>query len=278
MMKYIKKIALLILVSMLTSESFAEVTYIHTDYLGSVAAKTNSSGQIVARFHYAPFGAPDSGEDINNSNGYTGHVFDDELSLSYMQARYYDPVIGRFYSNDPMDAQAHLAKGNIHGFNRYTYANNNPYKYVDPDGEAPIVPVLIAGGRACASNAACRRAAVATSRAAVRGVQRAYSFLSGVFSESGEDVDEIEDFNPEEDVMEDDHKTKDGRPRIKIKKGDGSEIDITGDRVKRKDPAPNNPKGKGNDRIWKKPQPGTKGKKRDPLPKERDKIKELEKT
>jgi RHS repeat-associated protein len=52
----------------------------------------------------------------------------------YMQARYYDPVIGRFYSNDPMSAIAHLSKGNMHGFGRYTYANNNPYKYTDPDG------------------------------------------------------------------------------------------------------------------------------------------------
>jgi uncharacterized protein RhaS with RHS repeats len=59
-----------------------------------------------------------------------------------MQARYYDPVIGRFYSNDPVGAQAHLAKRNIHGFNRYAYANNNPYKYVDPDGkEADVAAV-----------------------------------------------------------------------------------------------------------------------------------------
>ncbi|WP_057831217.1 RHS repeat-associated core domain-containing protein [Colwellia sp. TT2012] len=47
-----------------------------------------------------------------------------------MQARYYDPVIGRFYSNDPVGIT------NIHTFNRYAYANNNPYKYVDPTGEA----------------------------------------------------------------------------------------------------------------------------------------------
>ncbi|WP_223271739.1 RHS repeat-associated core domain-containing protein [Colwellia hornerae] len=32
----------------------------------------------------------------------TGHKFDTDIGLSYMQARYYDPVIGRFYSNDPV--------------------------------------------------------------------------------------------------------------------------------------------------------------------------------
>jgi len=46
----------------------------------------------------------------------------------YMQARYYDPVIGRFYGNDPIGFR------DVHSFNRYAYANNNPYKYIDPDG------------------------------------------------------------------------------------------------------------------------------------------------
>jgi uncharacterized protein RhaS with RHS repeats len=49
----------------------------------------------------------------------------------YMQARYYDPVIGRFYSNDPV---GYVARNPVHSFNRYSYVSNNPYKYVDPDG------------------------------------------------------------------------------------------------------------------------------------------------
>lgn len=65
-----------------------------------------------------------------------------------MQQRYYDPVIGRFYSNDPVDMLGHMQKGNpTMGFNRYAYANNNPYKYTDPDGEFAQVAVgaLIGG-------------------------------------------------------------------------------------------------------------------------------------
>jgi hypothetical protein len=67
-----------------------------------------------------------------------------------MQARYYDPVIGRFYSNDPVGALGHLigAQG-IQGFNRYAYAINNPYKYVDPDGRVVVVasrPLDMPGG------------------------------------------------------------------------------------------------------------------------------------
>ena len=62
----------------------------------------------------------------------------------YMQARYYDPLIGRFYSNDPVGVLGHIGRGNpTHGFNRYTYANNNPYKYVDPDGEFGVVGFAI---------------------------------------------------------------------------------------------------------------------------------------
>ncbi|NMR28059.1 RHS repeat-associated core domain-containing protein [Pseudoalteromonas sp. NEC-BIFX-2020_015] len=63
-------------------------------------------------------------------------LLDTDLGLSYMQARYYDPVIGRFYSNDPVDAMEAIRRGSpVHGFNRYAYVNNNPYKYTDPDGE-----------------------------------------------------------------------------------------------------------------------------------------------
>ncbi|MCG7542542.1 RHS repeat-associated core domain-containing protein [Pseudoalteromonas sp. OF7H-1] len=89
-----------------------------------------------SRQHYRPFG--ETLETPKDDVGYTGHKFDKELGLSYMQARYYDPVIGRFYSNDPVDVLGHMSRGeNVHGFNRYNYAYNNPFKYIDPDGEAP---------------------------------------------------------------------------------------------------------------------------------------------
>ena len=57
-----------------------------------------------------------------------------------MQARYYDPVIGRFYSNDPVSASNFISDGKVQGFGRYTYAFNNPYRYNDPNGRAPGDP------------------------------------------------------------------------------------------------------------------------------------------
>ncbi|TMN80632.1 MULTISPECIES: RHS repeat-associated core domain-containing protein [unclassified Pseudoalteromonas] len=79
-----------------------------------------------SRQHARPFG--ETIEAPKDDVGYTGHKFDTDLGLSYMQARYYDPVIGRFYSNDPVGFR------DVHSFNRYAYANNNPYKYTDPSG------------------------------------------------------------------------------------------------------------------------------------------------
>jgi RHS repeat-associated protein len=103
-------------------------------YLGKkLIAKDGFVADKSADQHFYPYGSSVEGEvdDI----GYTGHKFDKDLDLVYMQARYYDPMIGRFYSNDPVDSLGQFNLENYtHGFGRYTYANNNPYKYIDPDG------------------------------------------------------------------------------------------------------------------------------------------------
>jgi len=115
--------------------------YQHTDVLGSVIAESNSAGAITSSSVYQPFGERVGGQKVGV--GFTGHLEDTEIGLTYMQQRYYDPVVGRFYSNDPVGFKA----SNPMMFNRFAYANNNPYKYVDPDGrvlrkpEDPIPPI-----------------------------------------------------------------------------------------------------------------------------------------
>ena len=104
------------------------VTYVHTDTLGSPVAKTNANGDVISRTRYEPYGAVNQG--ATPTIGFTGHVNDADTGLTYMQQRYYDPMAGRFLSVDPV-----LTDGKTgNGFNLYVYAENNPYKYVDPDG------------------------------------------------------------------------------------------------------------------------------------------------
>ena len=119
-----------VLMLLVCKAALADVTFVHTDVLGSPVAETNSAGQLVRLSHYKPFG--EELEQKKDDVAYTGHKYDAALGLIYMQARYYDPVIGRFYSNDPIGFR------DVHSFNRYAYANNNPYKYKDPDGKNPI--------------------------------------------------------------------------------------------------------------------------------------------
>ncbi len=106
------------------------VKYQHTDVLGSLIAETDSNGNIIQKTHYQAYGEQLGGQKAGI--GYTGHLEDTDLELTYMQQRYYDPAIGRFYSNDPVG----FSTANLMMFNRYAYANNNPYKFVDPDGRA----------------------------------------------------------------------------------------------------------------------------------------------
>ena len=117
------------------------VTYIHTDGLGSPVAKSDANGNLIAgsRTRYEPYGMTVAGT-ATPTIGFTGHVNDADTGLTYMQQRYYDPVAGRFLSTDPVLTDENSAAH----FNRYTYALNNPYKYVDPDGRLPfLVPVAI---------------------------------------------------------------------------------------------------------------------------------------
>jgi RHS repeat-associated protein len=70
-----------------------------------------------------------------SSQRYTGHVMDVATSLVYAQARYFDPLLGRFLSKDPMAVDTDTGWN----FSRYAYGNNSPYRYSDPDGRKVVV-------------------------------------------------------------------------------------------------------------------------------------------
>ena len=128
-------LALLLVMGVLAPQAGAQttsITFFHNDVLGSPAVATDANGAVIWKESYLPYGhrlqAPAAG--ANNKLWYAGKQLDPNTGLSYMGARYYSPVVGRFMGIDPVE----FKEDNIHSLNRYAYANNNPYRYVDPDG------------------------------------------------------------------------------------------------------------------------------------------------
>jgi RHS repeat-associated protein len=107
----------------------ATFKYQHTDALGSPIAVTNASQTVVEETEYEPYGAQ-TNRPVTDGPGFIGHVQDSATGLVYMQQRYYDPVVGRFLSVDPVSTDRNTGAH----FNRYAYALNNPYAFMDPDG------------------------------------------------------------------------------------------------------------------------------------------------
>jgi RHS repeat-associated protein len=116
--------------------------YIHRDHLGSITAISNTAGGRMAEYSYDPWGrqrnpatqqayAPDVAPALLLGRGYAGHEHLPMFGLINMNARLYDPVLGRFLSPDPYVQAPNFSQN----FNRYTYCLNNPLMYVDQDGE-----------------------------------------------------------------------------------------------------------------------------------------------
>jgi len=124
--------------------------FLHRDYLGSILAITNNTGNIVEKRHFDAWGNILLVQDGQNNNlqkltflerGYTGHEHLQGVELINMNARLYDPKLHRFLAPDNFIQDS----DNSQNYNRYAYAFNNPLKYTDPSGEI-IVPVLIGIG------------------------------------------------------------------------------------------------------------------------------------
>lgn len=106
--------------------------YQFTDMLGSPVAGTDATGAVSWRERYTPFGEKMlKPAQLDNQASFTGHIDDTATGLTYMQARYYDPNIGRFLSIDPVEFEPDMPMQ----FNRYAYTWNDPVNANDPDGE-----------------------------------------------------------------------------------------------------------------------------------------------
>jgi len=113
-----------------------QVAYLTNDHLGSPRINTNENGAVISRHDYRPYGeeiterthsqyAPDK---IRKQ--FTGYERDGETDVDFAQARYFKPILGRFYSADQVVAAPFTPAS----FNRYQYGLGNPLRFVDVTG------------------------------------------------------------------------------------------------------------------------------------------------
>jgi RHS repeat-associated protein len=125
---------------------------------------TDGAGSVVQRIDYEPFGqelaalvgnrTETIGYAPSNASGYLPLRFTAKerelksdgalMDLYYFGARYFSGSQGRFTSSDPENASASLF--NPQAWNAYSYALNNPYRYVDDDGRMPLLAITAGVG------------------------------------------------------------------------------------------------------------------------------------
>jgi RHS repeat-associated protein len=131
-----------------TTAQYGGLRHYHLDHLGSVRLVTDAQKHTLGEHDYFPYGVTPTKayqEELNPGTPhidpmrYAGHQRDflgylnveNTDYLDYMHARYYDPKLGRFLSVDP-----HIGDPQVpQSWNRYTYALNNPIKFIDPTGK-----------------------------------------------------------------------------------------------------------------------------------------------
>ncbi len=115
--------------------------YFLKDHLGSVRTTVDQSGNVDGYDDYYPFGYVMEGRSSNSSNPTDNYKFIGEerdreaaytYGVDYLNARTYDPVIGRFMQVDPLfDVPEQI------GLSPYNYSWNTPINLSDPTGECP---------------------------------------------------------------------------------------------------------------------------------------------
>jgi RHS repeat-associated protein len=113
-----------------------KILWLLSNHLGSTTDLVDNTGAVVSHITYDSFGNVVAQTHPENSTQYlfSGQQFDAATGLGYFRARYYDPQVGRFISQDPLGVGAGL------GVNPFTLVQNNVVNQTDPSGLAPIHP------------------------------------------------------------------------------------------------------------------------------------------
>ncbi len=102
--------------------------YYAMEHPGNVTGLINAGSQVVNQYHYTPWGVAETNtsETVPQPLRYMGRELDATTGLYYVRARWYDPTLGRFNSEDPIGLDG--------GINPYAYAGNGPVNGRDPSG------------------------------------------------------------------------------------------------------------------------------------------------
>ena len=106
------------------------------DGQGNVRQLTNAAGVVTDTYDYDAFGnlINRTGTTPNNYL-YRGELYDPDLGLCYLRARWYNPVTGRFLSRDPVSGSPRTP-ASLH---KYNYASSDPVNRTDPGGREDAV-------------------------------------------------------------------------------------------------------------------------------------------
>jgi RHS repeat-associated protein len=97
---------------------------------GGVRGLLNVNAGVAAEYRYTPYGEVElSTSSVNQPFRFMARELDSKSGLYYVRNRWYDPLMGRFISEDPI--------GLAGGLNTYAYANNDPINMRDPSGLNP---------------------------------------------------------------------------------------------------------------------------------------------
>jgi len=105
-------------------------SYYQADGLRSITSLSNLAGALAQTYTFDSFGnQTGSSGSLVNPFRYTARESDSETGLYFYRARYYDPIAGRFFNEDPI--------GFVGGQNFYRYVHNSPTGLSDPMGLSP---------------------------------------------------------------------------------------------------------------------------------------------
>ena len=110
------------------------IWWYHPDHLGSSSYLTDITGTPSHYYNYLPFGeemVAQNNSSYNNVYRFSAKELDEDTGLSYFGARYYDPKFSIWLSVDPLAEK-------FPDQSPYSFCFNNPMRFVDPDGRAPV--------------------------------------------------------------------------------------------------------------------------------------------